>query len=92
MERYQAIRRELEQYDPALAERPEIIALTKIDALDEATINTQREALAAHTNATVWAISSVSGNGLARFLDEVWMQLQALEPAPSGETDDDIWD
>ncbi len=92
VERYQAIRRELEQYDPALADRPEIIALTKIDALDEDTLNTQRDALAAHTNANVWAISSVSGNGLARFLDEVWVQLQALEPAPSGETDDDIWD
>jgi len=91
VDRYHAIRRELEQYDPALAVRPEIIALTKIDALDEETLEAQRTALLESTGATVWTISSVSGQGLPRFLDEIWVQIQALD-APELEAEpDDVW-
>ena len=35
VERYQNIRRELEKYDPELAQKPEVIVLTKQDLVDE---------------------------------------------------------
>ena len=44
-EKYTAIRRELEKYSPELAARPEIIALTKCEGLDEEIIAMQKTAL-----------------------------------------------
>ena len=42
---YRTIRRELEAYGAGLAEKAEIVALTKIDALDDETLKKQRERL-----------------------------------------------
>ena len=42
---YRTIRRELEAYGEGLADKTEIVALSKVDAVDEATLKKQRERL-----------------------------------------------
>ena len=42
---YRTIRRELEAYGGGVAEKPEIVALSKVDAVDEETLKTQNERL-----------------------------------------------
>jgi GTPase len=70
---YRAIRAELAAYDHGLAEKPEIVALNKIDALDPDTVTRKTRALsrAVHKGTPVLAISGVSGAGLAPLLDAV---------------------
>ena len=67
--RYTAIRRELAQYSASLAQRPEIIALTKCEGLDEELIAMQRDALkAVAPQAQIVAISSQTHQGTAELL------------------------
>lgn len=68
---YETIRRELEKYSD-LKDRPEIVALTKCEGLDQDIINLQTQSiLAKNPNAKVFAISSSAHQGL----DEVLRQL-----------------
>ena len=68
-EKYQAIRRELEKYSESLAERPEIIALTKCEGLDDEIIAMQSTALQKVANgAPVVAISSQTHDGVTEIL------------------------
>lgn len=67
--RYTAIRRELAQYSASLAQRPEIIALTKCEGLDDELITMQRDALkAVAPQAQIVAISSQTHQGTAELL------------------------
>lgn len=66
---YTAIRRELAQYSASLAQRPEIIALTKCEGLDDELITMQRDALkAVAPQAQIVAISSQTHQGTAELL------------------------
>jgi GTP-binding protein len=69
-ESYRTIRAELANYSAELATRPEIIALTKVDGLDDDIIQMQKEALeAAAGNLTpVYAMSSSAHVGLKEVL------------------------
>ena len=68
-DKYQAIRRELEKYSESLAERPEIIALTKCEGLDDEIIAMQSTALQKVANgAPVVAISSQTHDGVTELL------------------------
>jgi GTPase len=65
---YRQIRTELEAYDPVLAAKPEIVAITKCDLPDsEAAADLLEEAL----GRPVFRISSVAGKGLGSVLDAV---------------------
>jgi GTP-binding protein len=55
---YRKIRRELEKYSPDLVTRPEIVALTKIDAVDDEIVAMQSTALSEVTDSPILAISS----------------------------------
>jgi len=61
---YRAIRAELKSYGQGLAEKPEIVALNKCDALDKAAVARKRLALQKAAGAKVYAISGVSGEGV----------------------------
>jgi GTP-binding protein len=61
---YRTIVAELEAYAPALAEKPRITAINKIDALDAKTLSSRRKALEKASGGRVFAISGVSGQGL----------------------------
>ncbi|MDR1197356.1 MAG: GTPase ObgE [Candidatus Nomurabacteria bacterium] len=59
-ERYQKIRTELRKYSPELAERPEVVALTKIDAVDDEIVQMQVKELKNVVNGPIFAISSIA--------------------------------
>ncbi|MDZ4776708.1 MAG: GTPase ObgE [Alphaproteobacteria bacterium] len=61
---YKTVRRELEAYDASLIDKPEIVALNKIDALDPETLKKRRDALRRACGKPVMLISGVSGKGV----------------------------
>jgi len=66
---YQTIRSELSKYNPELAQRPEIIAITKIDGLDNDIVQMQIDAVKAVAGKTpVFAISAVAHQGVTEVL------------------------
>ncbi|BAY28394.1 small GTP-binding protein [Tolypothrix tenuis PCC 7101] len=83
---FKTIQQELKVYGRGLAERPQILALNKIDAVDRETVDL--EALATELNhlsyAPVFLISAVTRTGLEPMLQEVWGildQMNAVEEA-----------
>lgn len=65
---YKTVRDELAAYGHGLMDKPEIVALNKVDALDEKVIEEKACALEAAAGAPVRRISGVSGAGLAPLL------------------------
>jgi len=59
------VREELRQWDPALLERPQIVAATKRDAVASPDPLPGLEAEARRSGLEVWPVSAVSGEGLA---------------------------
>jgi len=74
VENYQAIRRELVEYGHGLAERPEIVAVSKSELPGAAAV---RDRLAAATGREVLSFSSVTGQSLDRLLQSAHAQLHA---------------
>lgn len=75
---YQTIRHELTAYSQQLAELPEVIALTKIEGLDDELVAMQKEAIAAVASSTpIFAISSQAHTGLKEVLRELRSQVVA---------------
>src|SRR5712691_4673070 len=71
-EAYKAVRRELEAYGHGLAEKPEIVALTKADALTPGEIRTQSARLERAAKKTPLVVSAHSGQGVAESLRRVF--------------------
>lgn len=65
---YRTIRAELEAYGGGVAEKPEILCLNKIDALDEETRKKKQRSLARASGKKVHLISGVSGEGIQAVL------------------------
>jgi len=61
---YRTIRSELEAYDPELAERPEIVALNKIDALTPELVKEQMKQLKKAYKGKPLLLSGVTGEGV----------------------------
>ena len=61
---YQTVRREVEAYGSSLAEKPELVALNKADALSDEDKAEKQELLALASGAEVAVISGISGDGL----------------------------
>ncbi len=61
---YRTIRREIEAYGHGLADKPEVVALNKIDAIPKATLARKRTSLEKACGHSVCAISGVSGQGI----------------------------
>ena len=75
---YEVIKRELEAYDPRLAERTQFVVATKIDALDEpARLESLRER-AQQDGRPFFAISAVAGTGVRELLRAVARELDEL--------------
>ena len=83
---YKTVRAELKAYSPELAKKKEIVALSKCDALDMATIAERQNALKAVIRRKPLALSAVAGLGVkdALFaLAEVIDDSRAAESAPA---------
>ena len=85
---YRTVRRELKAYDPELARKKELVALSKIDALDAATIAIKAEELKKAARKTPLLLSAVSGAGMKDALYAIGREInrvkavekEALEP------------
>ena len=73
------IRRELEEYEASMAGKPEIIALTKVDALTEDMVDEQAAALKAVCGQEPLRISSVAGTGVRKALGLIARELGQLD-------------
>ncbi|WAC47464.1 GTPase ObgE [Asticcacaulis sp. SL142] len=65
---YKIIRKELKKYDPELAERPEILAINKVDAMDADARKELAKALKKAAKKTPYLISGVTGEGVRELL------------------------
>lgn len=89
---YTTIRKELEDYSSELAARPEIVALNKIDALDEEIVAEQAAQLAQVYKGEIMLISAVAGTGVKEALYAVAVNLGKLKVAEVAELlEDDGW-
>jgi len=85
---YRTIRRELEKYSPALAEKEELLCATKIELPGAAE---GADELAAEIGQPVMRISAVTGAGIDSLLEALWrlarpvaVEKPAWPPAPPG--------
>jgi GTP-binding protein len=76
IENYRAIRSELEQYGNGLAERPEILAVSKAELPSAAEV---QKKLAAESGREVLLFSSVTGQGLDKLLQEAHAVLKQVK-------------
>jgi GTP-binding protein len=79
VQNYRTIRRELELYSPALARKPEFVAVSKAELTGSDEI---RDRMATELGADVDAISAVTGQGLARLMAKVAAKLDELPREP----------
>ncbi|HEY8573251.1 GTPase ObgE [Phenylobacterium sp.] len=69
---WRTVRTELEAYGEELADKPELLALNKVDALDEETREAKRAELAEASGEEVRICSGVSGEGVTELLRQAW--------------------
>ncbi len=78
---YHTIQQELEAYGRGLPERPQILALSKLDAVSQDTTAVNQLAAQLHelSHAPVFQISAVAQIGLEPLLNEVWQSLETMQ-------------
>jgi GTPase len=78
---YKLVRRELEAYGHGLAEKPEVVALSKVDALDAAALDEQMARLKRAAKRTPIALSSASSQGVQEALRAVMRVIEGEREA-----------
>ncbi len=74
---YRAIRHELASYSPALAAKPQLLVVTKMDLLGgEADAKVALDLIEQAVGRRAMAISSVAGRGLDALLEACWQRLE----------------
>jgi len=76
-----AVRDEASRYDPALLERPQLVAATKRDALGDIDPLPDLVAEARDLGLAVCPVSAVTGAGLAELKRALWSRVRAAAPA-----------
>jgi GTP-binding protein len=74
---FEIILHELQQFDVGVAAKPQIVAASKTDALDEPSRLARLEAAARALNLPFHPISAVTGEGLDALLEAAWRQIAA---------------
>jgi GTPase len=74
-DQYKTLLKELKEHNPALAEKPRLIAISKIDTADDAVLKELKKARFGK-GVNILRISSVSGEGIKDLLDECWKTLE----------------
>ena len=83
---YRVIRKELKKYAEDLAERPEIVAINKIDAMDDEAKKTLRTKLKRACGKTPHLISGVTGEGVR---DLLFAALNTIQGNAPGDDEDE---
>ncbi len=73
---YKTIRGELKKYGGGLAKKPEVIALSKADALGPELAEDQRKTLSKAIRKKVHVLSAVSRDGIENVLNELWKHIE----------------
>lgn len=85
---YRTIQEELSAYGRGLTDRPQIVALNKLDAIDQAVnLEALTQELEALSHAPVYQISAATRLGLDALLNHVWYTLEQVETADRLESD-----
>jgi GTP-binding protein len=79
LQNYRTIRNELARYSPALADRPELLVLTKMDVTGSAQV---RARISGELNRDVLAISAVTGQGIPELIHSI-VELMPKRTEPS---------
>ena len=79
---YKVVRGELEAYGGGLIDKPEIVALSKVDAVDPQTLKKQRDRLRRACGRAPMLLSGVSGQGVTDVLHAL---LAVIDEARAGE-------
>jgi GTP-binding protein len=74
VQNYRTIRNELVQYSKALADRPELVVVTKMDMTDAASAHAR---IKSELGGDVLAISAVTGQGIPQLIQRI---VESLEP------------
>jgi GTP-binding protein len=91
---WKAIRGELKAYGEGLAERPQLLALNKVDALDPETRKAKAAELKKAAKVKPYLISGVSGEGVTELLRAAWKQIaiaRGVERAEAQEPEEEGW-
>ncbi len=73
---FRTINGELARYAPALAEKPQIVVLNKIDATDPDAVDEYRRAFA-QEHIELMTMSAATGQGVAEVLEKLWSHVRA---------------
>ncbi|HEU5067651.1 MAG TPA: GTPase ObgE [Sphingomicrobium sp.] len=89
---WQTVREELAHYGAGLDEKPEVVALSRIDIADKKTVEKARKALIKAGAAEPLAISAATGEGMDALLDRIIETLgpEAQKREPEGEPNE-VW-
>lgn len=79
---YRTIVTELEAYSDVLGDKPRIVALNKVDAMEPKQISDRRRALEKASGGPVHVISGVSGRGLQDVLRVLMAEIEAASVKP----------
>jgi len=74
---YKTVRHEIEEYGAGLSEKPEIVALSKIDTVDAETLKTQLARLKRAAKRTPLALSSATGQNVQEVLRALLKEIDA---------------
>jgi GTPase len=85
---YRTVRRELKAYGAGLERKKEIVALTKSDAVDAATLKERADALKKVARKTPLVLSAVSGSGVKEALFALAREIQRARKQEQSETAD----
>jgi len=85
VEDYKTIRKELETYDESFEDKPEIVALSKCDALSEEQIAELQDALEAVCGQRPFPISSVAQQGLKPVLAALYQHVETRRAGEASE-------
>jgi len=72
LENYQVVRHELAEYSQELAEKPELVVVSKIDLVDEQTLRERIAPLEEALGRPVLKISAATNQGLSEMLEACW--------------------
>ncbi len=90
---YADIRTELANYSAELAERPELVVLTKTEGVDEEIIGMQMKSiLDRNPDAKIMKISASAHQGLTEVLRELWQIIEASKVEAAQEVEEEVED
>jgi GTP-binding protein len=90
---WRVIRGELETYGAGLESKPELVALNKVDALDEEARQAAAASLEAASGERPWLVSGVSGEGVRELLRAAWARVgrEVPDASETGEAEGEPW-